>query len=105
MKPARRLCAVAALWFTFLAAVRADQGGATMIPTIAEAARLIAKKELSPVELTRAALARIAQAEPQLNAFITVTEDAALADAKRAEAEIAARGPRGPLHGIPYGLK
>src|SRR5476649_2752113 len=76
-----------------------------MIPTIAAAASLIAKRELSPVELVRDALARIEKAEPQLNAFITLTAEAALADAKRAEAEIAARGPRGPLHGIPYGLK
>jgi aspartyl-tRNA(Asn)/glutamyl-tRNA(Gln) amidotransferase subunit A len=76
-----------------------------MIPTIAEAARRIARKELSPVELTRDALARIKQAEPQLNAFITLTEEAALADAKRAEADIAAGRLRGPLHGIPYGLK
>jgi aspartyl-tRNA(Asn)/glutamyl-tRNA(Gln) amidotransferase subunit A len=76
-----------------------------MIPTIAEAGRLIAKKELSPVELVRDALARIEKAEPQLNAFITLTADAALAEAKRAEAEIAAGRHRGPLHGIPYGLK
>jgi aspartyl-tRNA(Asn)/glutamyl-tRNA(Gln) amidotransferase subunit A len=76
-----------------------------MIPTIAEAGRLIARKEISPVELVRDALARIEQAEPQLNAFITLTADTALADAKRAEAEIAAGRHRGPLHGIPYGLK
>jgi len=76
-----------------------------MIPTIAEAGRLIARKEVSPVELVRDALARIDKAEPQLNAFITLTADAALAEAKRAEAEIAAGRHRGPLHGIPYGLK
>jgi aspartyl-tRNA(Asn)/glutamyl-tRNA(Gln) amidotransferase subunit A len=76
-----------------------------MIPTIAEAGRLIARKELSPVELVRDALARIEQAEPQLNAFIALTADAALVEAKRAEAEIMAGRHRGPLHGIPYGLK
>src|SRR3954470_20596788 len=76
-----------------------------MIPTIAEAAARIAKKEISPVELVRDALARIEKAEPHLNAFITLTADAALADAKRAEADIVAGKLRGPLHGIPYGLK
>jgi aspartyl-tRNA(Asn)/glutamyl-tRNA(Gln) amidotransferase subunit A len=76
-----------------------------MIPTIAEASRQIACKEISPVELVRDALARIDKAEPQLNAFITLTADAALADAKRAEAEIDAGRYLGPLHGIPYGLK
>src|SRR5258708_33877344 len=76
-----------------------------MVPTIAEAARRIARKELSPVELVKALLARIESFEPHLNAFITLTADAALADAKRAESDIAAGRHRGPLHGIPYGLK
>src|SRR5260221_3399960 len=76
-----------------------------MIPTIAEAGRLIARKALSPVELTKTLLARIERFEPHLNAFITLTADAALADAKRAESDIAAGRQRGPLHGIPYGLK
>src|SRR5258706_1746316 len=76
-----------------------------MIPTIAEAGRLIARKALSPVELTKTLLARIERFEPHLNAFITLTADAALADAKRAESDIAAGRHRGPLHGIPYGLK
>src|SRR5262249_31079303 len=57
------------------------------------------------VELVRDALARIDKAEKHLNAFITLTADAALAEAKRAEAEIMAGKPCGPLHGIPYGLK
>ena len=75
------------------------------IPTIAEAARLIAKKELSPVDLVKQLLARIDDAERHLNAFITPTAEAALAEARQAEAEIAAGRRRGPLHGIPYGLK
>ncbi len=61
-----------------------------MIPTIAEAAARIAKKEISPVELVRDALARIDKAEKHINAFITLTADAALAEAKRAEADIMA---------------
>ncbi|MBB5234832.1 amidase [Deinococcus budaensis] len=60
---------------------------------------------LSPVEVTRAALARIQELDPGLNAFITVTADLALAQAARAEAELRAGTDRGPLHGIPVALK
>ena len=73
--------------------------------TIAEAARLIAVRELSPVELTQALLRRIDLLDPQINAFITVTAERALSQATAAEAEIAAGRYRGPLHGIPFGLK
>ncbi|MBI3935816.1 MAG: amidase [Betaproteobacteria bacterium] len=73
--------------------------------TITEAARLIQSGKLSPVELTQALLARIESLDPQLNAFITVTADLALKQAKEAEAEIAAGRYRGPMHGIPVGLK
>ncbi len=75
------------------------------IPTIAEAARLIAARKISPVELTSMCLTRIAAHEPSLHAFVTVTEERAMSDARRAEAEIMALGPRSPLHGIPIGLK
>lgn len=73
--------------------------------TIAETARLIKAKKLSPVELTEGLLARIRALDPQLNAFITVTADIALRQAKHAEHEIANGRYRGPLHGIPYALK
>ncbi|MEJ1161363.1 amidase [Prosthecomicrobium sp. N25] len=73
--------------------------------TIAEAARLIRVRKLSPVELTKAYLARIEALDPKLNAFILVLAESALAEAKKAEAEIAAGGWKGPLHGIPIGLK
>jgi aspartyl-tRNA(Asn)/glutamyl-tRNA(Gln) amidotransferase subunit A len=73
--------------------------------TIAEAARLIERKQLSPVELTRAFLDRIAAIDPQLNAYLLVTADHALAQARAAEAEIMAGHYRGPMHGIPYALK
>src|SRR5262245_60375798 len=73
--------------------------------TIAEAARLVATRELSPVELVRAKLERIEQLDPQLNAFITVTADLALRQARSAEAEIGAGRYRGALHGIPFALK
>ena len=73
--------------------------------SIAEAAPLIESGELSPVELTRAHLERIERVDPSLNSFITVLGDEALAQAADAEREIAAGNYRGPLHGIPIGLK
>ncbi len=73
--------------------------------SITQAARLIQRRELSPVDLTRAFLDRITALDPQLNAFITVTADHAMAQAKAAETEIAAGTYRGPMHGIPFGLK
>jgi aspartyl-tRNA(Asn)/glutamyl-tRNA(Gln) amidotransferase subunit A len=75
------------------------------IPTIAEAAALIAAKKLSPVELTKSCLDRLHATEATLHAFVLPTEDRALADAKAAEAAIMKDGPRGPMHGIPIGLK
>ena len=56
--------------------------------TLAEAARLISVRKLSPVEFTKALLARIAATEPTYHAYIAVTKDLALAQAKAAEAEI-----------------
>src|SRR5260370_14459401 len=73
--------------------------------TIAEAARLIERKELSPVELVDSRLDRIARLDGRLNSFIRVLADEARGDARAAEAEIAAGRYRGPLHGIPLGLK
>src|ERR1700756_765936 len=75
------------------------------IPTIAEAARLIAAKHLSPVELTRACLDRVQALDGRLHAFVHLTEERALNEARTAEAAIMRHGPRGPLHGIPIGLK
>jgi len=73
--------------------------------TIAEASELLRRKEISPVELTNACLARIEELNPSINAFITVMHDSALAEARAAETEINAGNWRGPLHGIPIGLK
>jgi len=73
--------------------------------TLAEAARLIASRELSPVEYTRALMARADALDAQVNAFITRTNERALEQARTAEAEIAKGRHRGPLHGIPFGLK
>ena len=75
------------------------------IPSIAEAASLIAAKKLSPVELTKACLDRLHATEATLHAFVLPTEDRALADAKAAETAIMKGGLLGPMHGIPIGLK
>jgi aspartyl-tRNA(Asn)/glutamyl-tRNA(Gln) amidotransferase subunit A len=62
-------------------------------------------KRLSPVELLQSCLDRIAAVEPKLNAIIRLVADEAMSNARAAEAEIARGGSRGPLHGIPVGLK
>ena len=79
-----------------------------MVPdylTIAEAAKLIQQRELSPVELVDSRLARIEKLDGKLHSFIRVLADSARAEARAAESEIAAGKYRGPLHGIPLGLK
>jgi len=73
--------------------------------TIAEAADLLHRKQISPVELTTSCLDRIEELNPTVNAFITVMHDSALVQAREAEDEIRAGNWRGPLHGIPIGLK
>jgi aspartyl-tRNA(Asn)/glutamyl-tRNA(Gln) amidotransferase subunit A len=79
--------------------------------SIEEIGKLFRKRKLSPVELTKLMLARIERLNPKLNAYITVTAEVALAQAKKAETELfAPRGrkghrDRGPLHGIPISLK
>ena len=77
--------------------------------SIEQIGRLFRKRKLSPVELTKFMLARIDQLNPTLNAYLTVTAELALAQAKKAEAELFAprggKSDRGPLHGIPISLK
>src|SRR5215467_1497581 len=73
--------------------------------TIAEAARRIERKELSPVELTTALIRRAEALDPQINAYLMLTAERALDHAHRAEQEITAGRYRGPMHGIPFGLK
>ena len=72
---------------------------------LAEVSKAVQKKEVSPVELTRACLERIEQLNPKLNAFITVTGSSALEEARKAEAEIARGEWKGPLHGVPLAVK
>ena len=79
-----------------------------MVPdflTIVEAGRLIERKELSPIELIESRIDRIMRLDGSLNSFICVLAEQALAEARAAEAEITSGHYRGPLHGIPIGLK
>jgi aspartyl-tRNA(Asn)/glutamyl-tRNA(Gln) amidotransferase subunit A len=73
--------------------------------SVTEAGRLIAAHKLSPVDLVEAVLARIEAIDSRLHSYITVVADRARAEAKVAEAEIMAGRWRGPLHGIPFGVK
>ena len=73
--------------------------------SIEQAARLVRRREISPVELVEASLARIERWNPRLHAFLTVIAEQARSHAKRAEREIRRSGTRGPLHGIPVSLK
>lgn len=73
--------------------------------SLTEAALKIQARELSPLELTQSSLQRIREVEPQINAYATITEDIALDQARRAKEEIASGNYKGPLHGIPLGVK
>ena len=73
--------------------------------TISELALRLRQREISPLEVTRVCLERIDKLNPKLNAFITVTAESALGEARAAEAEIARGGWRGLLHGVPVALK
>ena len=73
--------------------------------SVAEGAQLLRSRKLSPVEWTKALLDRISVVDPAYNAFLVVTADKALAQAKAAEAEIAGGKHRGPMHGVPYAAK
>ncbi len=73
--------------------------------TIQEAAPLIERRDISPVELTEAFLERIAELNPKLSAYVRVTDDLARVQAAKAEKEIKAGDYKGPLHGAPIALK
>src|SRR5688572_5206004 len=72
---------------------------------LVELAGLIAARKLSPVDLVETLIRRIEEYDVQTHAFITRTFDLARRQARDAENEIAAGRYRGPLHGIPFGLK
>jgi aspartyl-tRNA(Asn)/glutamyl-tRNA(Gln) amidotransferase subunit A len=73
--------------------------------TVAEVGPLLKSRKLSPVEYANALIERIEAHDKKLNAFLRFTPERALEDARRAEAEIGRGEWRGPLHGVPYGLK
>lgn len=73
--------------------------------TVQQAGRLLRRREVSPVDLVQACLQRIDRFNPALNAFITVTREQALVEARAMEKEQARGAWRGPLHGIPVALK
>jgi aspartyl-tRNA(Asn)/glutamyl-tRNA(Gln) amidotransferase subunit A len=106
----RRSALAGAAATAVLAATRTDaqraSGDAELTKlSIADAGRRIAARELSPVELTRAYLERIESVDERVNSYITVMADHALEQARALEAELARGRNRGPLHGIPIGLK
>src|SRR5436309_11215051 len=73
--------------------------------SLAQAAAAVKAGAVSPVELTRACLERIERVDPVVHAFVSVDAERALQDARKAEREIKAGHYRGPLHGIPIGIK
>jgi aspartyl-tRNA(Asn)/glutamyl-tRNA(Gln) amidotransferase subunit A len=75
------------------------------LKTILELSEDLRARKISPVQLTRDCLARIEKLNPALNAFITVTAESAIEQARQAEEAIVRGEMRGPLHGIPIGLK
>lgn len=75
------------------------------LESIEQLSARIADRELSPVELVRRVLDRIANLDPDLRAYVTVDATGALGAATAAEREVARSGPRGPLHGIPVAIK
>jgi aspartyl-tRNA(Asn)/glutamyl-tRNA(Gln) amidotransferase subunit A len=106
LKLAGGACAAAALP-SYVKDSAALPPSATDLPTASlwTVSELVRTKKVSPKELTAACLARIQRLNPILNAFITVTAEQAMTDAQLAEAEIMKGRWRGPLHGIPVGLK
>jgi aspartyl-tRNA(Asn)/glutamyl-tRNA(Gln) amidotransferase subunit A len=80
-------------------------GEDVLFASTAEQSARIRRREISPVELTEAYLERIARWNPRLNAYARVTADLARTQARQAESEIARGRWRGPLHGIPCGVK
>ena len=73
--------------------------------TVAAAAHAIRERDVSSEELMSALLARCDELEPELRVWVTLDEDAAIAAARLRDRELASEGPRGPLHGVPVGIK
>ena len=84
---------------------RGESGIVDLPTTLAALARVLGEGSLSPVEVAQTVLGRIEERDGELNAFVTVTAERALEDAKKAEEEIRTGAYRGPLHGVPVALK
>ena len=82
-----------------------DGVGKELPRSLTDLARAFRERRLSPVEVVRTLLERIEAADKELNAFATVVSERALEEATRAQAEIMGGRYRGPLHGVPIGLK
>ena len=82
-----------------------DDEAAIAFASVAQLGRWLRSGALTSARLTEIYLARIARLDPTLNAFITVTPELARAQAEAADEALAAGSDRGPLHGVPYGLK
>ncbi|HVR70064.1 MAG TPA: amidase [Vicinamibacteria bacterium] len=83
----------------------AEPGADVVFASVRELGVLLRKREISSLELTRAYLDRLETIGPKLGAVATLTPELALAQARKADEELANRRDRGPLHGIPYGAK
>lgn len=83
----------------------ADDLGNLAFASLASQARLLRRRQVSSRELTELYLARLKRYDPQLLCVVTLAEELALAQAQRADAELARGVDRGPLHGIPWGAK
>ena len=73
--------------------------------TVAEAANRIRRGDLSSLDLAESLLARLGRLEPDLRAWVTIDREGVLEAARQRDRELEEAGPRGPLHGIPVGLK
>ena len=73
--------------------------------SVSEIAELIAARRISPVDLMESLLARAAAREPTLRVWVTLDPDIAMESAASSERELRRSGPRGPLHGVPFGVK
>jgi aspartyl-tRNA(Asn)/glutamyl-tRNA(Gln) amidotransferase subunit A len=105
-EPTRREFLIATVAAGTASVVRAQSKKPPLVTlTLKDASDLVRRKDVSPVELAEACLARIEKYNPAINAFITVTRDQALAAAREMETEISRGKHRGPLHGIPIALK
>src|SRR5262249_40221606 len=87
------------------APIRPDSNEALALLPVTELAALVRSRQVGATELTRLYLARLKRFDPLLKCVVTLTEDLALEQAARADAELAAGIYRGPLHGIPWGAK